>query len=268
VADPSCFLFFFSCDLSLLLPLVTQGSRSAQAASPSQESQGDQTSSCKRFSHSISCSIISEFISTAKSRQLTADYLWPDLKKTKKETKSTIEIEDDADFEADFNTAEEATRAYDAEARRIRGEKAKVNFPEDKVIPPVQNSFNPMLSQAPKVSSVSPSMTSNNYLPALGFVEDKVFPAGDMNLYLSNQFANSFGYNSGFESASNMVPAMGNETSPDLSDDMTKLSSNLKVYLDGSPDDATDGSVNVFLSEGLLGQKNNFFLNHLHQQRL
>ncbi|KAL2496318.1 Ethylene-responsive transcription factor Related to AP22-12 [Forsythia ovata] len=30
-----------------------------------------------------------------------------------------------------FNTVDEAARAYDTEARRIRGKKAKVNFPED-----------------------------------------------------------------------------------------------------------------------------------------
>lgn len=52
--------------------------------------------------------IISDYIPTTKSRRLTADYLWPDLKKAKKAKKSTVEIEDDADFEADFREFNEA----------------------------------------------------------------------------------------------------------------------------------------------------------------
>ncbi|XP_042457175.1 ethylene-responsive transcription factor 1-like [Zingiber officinale] len=63
-----------------------------------------------------------------------------------------------------YNTAEEAARAYDSEARRIRGKKAKVNFP-DEAPPSIQN-ISPSLN-APKISSEKLNFNQNvNYLNA------------------------------------------------------------------------------------------------------
>ena len=100
-----------------------------------------------------------------------------------------------------FNTAEEAARAYDAEARRIRGKKAKVNFPEDA---PNSSSKRTAKSNPPKPM---PKMTLDNVQPNMNQSFNGLLNSSDDDYYNSagfleekppvNQFAYMDSFNSG-----------------------------------------------------------------------
>ncbi|EOA30781.1 hypothetical protein CARUB_v10013925mg [Capsella rubella] len=83
-----------------------------------------------------------------------------------------------------FDTAEEAARAYDAAARRIRGSKAKVNFPEAKI---------------PSISQKRPSVrTSNLQKPVAKPNQSPTLV--QQPTYLSQQYCNNSFDNMGHES--------------------------------------------------------------------
>uniref|UniRef100_A0A1J3GKG1 Ethylene-responsive transcription factor RAP2-12 n=2 Tax=Noccaea caerulescens TaxID=107243 RepID=A0A1J3GKG1_NOCCA len=77
-----------------------------------------------------------------------------------------------------FKTAEEAARAYDVAARRIRGSKAKVNFPEEHENPTVVSQKRPAKASPQKPPNPNPSPAlvqsfNNNSFDNMCFMEEK-----------------------------------------------------------------------------------------------